>query len=155
MAGTFKFELVTPERMVLSQDASQVVVPGVEGEFTVLPRHAPVISALRPGVVDATLGDARKLRVFVKGGFAEVDADRLIVLAERALEVEAMSAADIAAELQTAEAELASAATDAARLAAASAVEQLKALGALEEFPAHATLRLTGGSGAGDRMRAA
>ena len=76
MAGTFKFELVTPERMVLSQDASQVVVPGVEGEFTVLPGHAPVISALRPGVVDATLGDARNIRVFVKGGFAEVDADR-------------------------------------------------------------------------------
>ena len=55
MAGTFKFELVTPERMVLSQDASQVVVPGIEGAFTVLPGHAPVISALRPGVVDATL----------------------------------------------------------------------------------------------------
>jgi F-type H+-transporting ATPase subunit epsilon len=129
MAGTFKFELVTPERMLLSQDASAVVVPGVEGEFTVLPSHAPVISALRPGVVDATLGDARKLRIFVKGGFAEVDADRLTVLAERALEVEAMGPADIAAELQTAEAELAAATTDAARLAAASAVDQLKALG--------------------------
>jgi F-type H+-transporting ATPase subunit epsilon len=129
MAGTFKFELVTPERMLLSQDASAVVVPGVEGEFTVLPKHAPVISALRPGVVDATLGDARRLRVFVKGGFAEVDADRLTVLAERALEVEAMSPADIAAELQTAEAEFAAATSDAARLAAASAVDQLKALG--------------------------
>lgn len=128
MAGTFKFELVTPERMVLSQDASQVVVPGVEGEFTVLPGHAPVISALRPGVVDATLGDARKMRVFVKGGFAEVDTDRLIVLAERALDVEAMDAASIAAELQTAEAELAAATSDAAKLAAASAVAQLQAL---------------------------
>jgi F-type H+-transporting ATPase subunit epsilon len=129
MAGTFKFELVTPERMVLSQDATQVVVPGVEGEFTVLPGHAPVVSALRPGVVDATLGDARAVRVFVKGGFAEVDADRLIVLAERALDVAAMDAAAIAAELQAAEAELAAAATDAARLAAASAVERLRALG--------------------------
>jgi len=129
MAGTFKFELVTPERMVLSQDASQVVVPGLEGEFTVLPGHAPVISALRPGVVDATLGDARHVRVFVKGGFAEVDADRLIVLAERALDVEAMDAATVAAELQAAEAELAAATTDAARLAAASAVERLRALG--------------------------
>jgi F-type H+-transporting ATPase subunit epsilon len=129
MAGTFKFELVTPERMVLSQDATQVVVPGVEGEFTVLPGHAPVISALRPGVVDATLGDARTMRVFVKGGFAEVDADRLIVLAERAMDVESMDAAGIAAELQSAEAELAAATTDAARLAAASAVERLRALG--------------------------
>ena len=129
MAGTFKFELVTPERMVLSQDASEVVVPGFEGEFTVLPNHAPVISALRPGVVSATLGDARKLRVFVKGGFAEVDADRLTVLAERALEVDGMSAADISSELATAEADLTAATNDAARLAAASAVDQLKALG--------------------------
>jgi F-type H+-transporting ATPase subunit epsilon len=129
MAGTFKFELVTPERMVLSQDATQVVVPGVEGEFTVLAGHAPVISALRPGVVDATLGDARTIRVFVKGGFAEVDADRLVVLAERALDVEAMDSAGVAAELQTAEAELAAATTDASRLAAASAIDQLKALG--------------------------
>lgn len=128
MAGTFKFELVTPERMVLSQDASQVVVPGVEGEFTVLPGHAPVISALRPGVVDATLGDARTIRVFVKGGFAEIGADLVTVLAERALNVEAMDAAAISQELQTAEADLAAATGDAEKLAAASAVEQLKAL---------------------------
>lgn len=129
MAGTFKFELVTPERMVVSQDATQVVVPGVEGEFTVLPGHAPVISALRPGVVDATLGDAAKSRFFVRGGFVEVEADRLVVLAERALDVQAMGAGDVAAELQAAEAELAAATTDAARLAAASAVDRLKALG--------------------------
>ena len=128
MAGTFKFELVTPERMVLSQDASQVVVPGVEGEFTVLPGHAPVISALRPGVVDATLGDARSIRVFVKGGFAEVDADRVTVLAERALNVETMDAAAISHELQLAESDLAAATGDADKHAAASAVEQLKAL---------------------------
>jgi F-type H+-transporting ATPase subunit epsilon len=128
MAGTFKFELVTPERMVLSQDASQVIVPGVEGEFTVLPGHAPVISALRPGVVAATLGDARNIRVFVKGGFAEIDADRVTVLAERALDVEAMDTATISQELQAAEADLAAATGDADKLAAASAVEQLKAL---------------------------
>lgn len=128
MAGTFKFELVTPERMVLSEDASQVVVPGVEGEFTVLSGHAPVIAALRPGVVDATLADARTMRVFVKGGFAEVDADRLVVLAERAIDIAEADAASIAAELETAEADLAAATTDAARLAAASAVERLRSL---------------------------
>jgi len=128
MAGTFKFELVTPERMLLSEDATQVVVPGVEGEFTVLAGHAPVVSALRPGVVDATLGDARKMRVFVKGGFAEVDAERLIVLAERALDLDATDASTIAFELQAAEADLAAAATDAAMLAAHSAVDRLRAL---------------------------
>ena len=128
MAGAFRFELVTPERMVLSEDAAQVVVPGVEGEFTVLAGHAPVIAALRPGVVDATLADARTMRVFVKGGFAEVDADRLIVLAERAIDLARIDAAGIAAELETAEAELAAATSDAARLAATSAVERLRAL---------------------------
>jgi F-type H+-transporting ATPase subunit epsilon len=128
MAGTFKFELVTPERMLLSEDAAQVVVPGVEGEFTVFAGHAPVVSALRPGVVDATLSDSRRMRVFVKGGFAEVDAERLVVLAERALDLEAADAASIASELQTAEAELAAASSDAARLAATSAVDRLRAL---------------------------
>ena len=129
MADTFKFELITPERMVLSADASQVLVPGFEGEFTVLPGHAPVISALRPGVVDAALANTRKVRVFVKGGLAEVDADRVTVLAERAIPIEAMDAETVAAELQTAEAELAAAVNDAARLAAATAVERLKAMG--------------------------
>ena len=128
MAGTFRFELVTPERMVLSEEAGQVIVPGIEGEFTVLTGHAPVIAALRPGVVGATLADGRTVRTFVKGGFAEVDADRLTVLAERALDVAALDAAGIAAELQAAEAELAAAGDDAARLAAASAVTELQAL---------------------------
>lgn len=130
MAGTFKFELVTPERMTLSQDANQVVMPGLEGDFTVLPGHAPVISALRPGVVDVTLPDGRKTRHFVKGGFAEVDAEHLTVLVERALEVEAMDAATIAAELAVAEADLASATDDTARLAAAAALDRLKGLNA-------------------------
>jgi F-type H+-transporting ATPase subunit epsilon len=128
MAGTFTFELVTPERMLLSEDATQVVVPGLEGEFTVLAGHAPVVTALRPGVVDATLSDSRTVRVFVKGGFAEVDTERLIVLAERALDLEATDAAGIAAEIETAEAELAAATTDIARLVAYSAVERLRAL---------------------------
>jgi F-type H+-transporting ATPase subunit epsilon len=128
MADTFKFDLVTPERMALSEDVSQVVVPGVEGEFTVLPGHAPVISALRAGVLEVALPDASKTRIFVKGGFAEVDAGHLIVLAERALPVDEMNAATIAIELETAEAELAAARDDTSRLAAASAVERLKAL---------------------------
>jgi F-type H+-transporting ATPase subunit epsilon len=128
MAGTFKFELVTPERMALSEDVTQVVVPGVEGEFTVLPGHAPVISALRPGVIEVAKPDAGKTRIYVKGGFAEVDADRLTVLAERALDVAGMDAGTIAAELEAAEAELAAAADDASRLAAASAVERLRAI---------------------------
>jgi F-type H+-transporting ATPase subunit epsilon len=130
MADNFKFELVTPERMLMSEDVSQVVVPGTEGDFTVLAGHAPVISTIRPGVIAASLGDSRTVRLFVKGGFAEVDQNRLTVLAERALEVEAMDAALIAAELKAAEGELAAATDDAARLAANAALEQLRRLGA-------------------------
>jgi F-type H+-transporting ATPase subunit epsilon len=128
MADTFRFELVTPERMALSEDVAEVVVPGVEGEFTVLPGHAPTISALRPGVIEVALPDASKTRIFVKGGFAEVDAGHLTVLAERALAVEEMDAVVVAAELEAAEAELAAAGDDASRLAAAFAVDRLRAL---------------------------
>jgi len=96
----------------------------------VLPGHAPVISALRPGVIEVTLAESGETeRIFVKGGFAEVDADRVTVLAERAMAVDQMSADVVTAELERAEAELAAAADDASRLAAASAVERLRAMG--------------------------
>jgi F-type H+-transporting ATPase subunit epsilon len=130
MAEAFKFELVTPERMLLSEDASQVVIPGTEGEFTVLAGHAPVISSIRPGVITASLADNRTVRLFVKGGFAEVEQDRLVVLAERALELDRVDRGVLAAELKAAESELAAATDDAARLAAHAAVEQLRALAA-------------------------
>jgi F-type H+-transporting ATPase subunit epsilon len=130
MAETFRFELVTPERMLLSEDASQVVIPGTEGEFTVLAGHAPVISSIRPGVIAASLADSRTVRLFVKGGFAEVDQNRVVVLAQRALEVDAVDRGLLAAELSAAESELAAARDDAARLAAYAAVEQLRALAA-------------------------
>ena len=75
MAGTFKFELVSPERILLSVDADQVVVPGADGDFAVLAGHAPVIATLRPGVLGVTAGGTRK-RLFVKSGFCEVDPSR-------------------------------------------------------------------------------
>jgi F-type H+-transporting ATPase subunit epsilon len=130
MAEAFKFELITPERMLLSEDASQVVIPGTEGEFTVLAGHAPVISGLRPGVIAASLADNRTVRLFVKGGFAEVEQNRLVVLAQQALDVDAVDRGVLAAELEAAESELAAATDDAARLAAHAAVEQLRALAA-------------------------
>ncbi len=129
MAGTFRFELVSPERVLLSVDADQVVVPGNDGDFAVLAGHAPVISTLRPGVLDVTAGSVRK-RLFVKSGFAEVDPARLTVLAEKAYDVEELSAATIADELKTAEAELASAKDDSSRRMADTLVTELKRLSA-------------------------
>jgi F-type H+-transporting ATPase subunit epsilon len=129
MAGTFKFELVSPERVLMSVDADQVVVPGSDGDFTVLAGHAPVISTLLPGVLDVTAGGVRK-RLFVKSGFAEVDPTRLTVLAERAYDVDELSAQTIADELKTAEAELAAAKDDSAKRMADTLVSELKRLSA-------------------------
>jgi F-type H+-transporting ATPase subunit epsilon len=123
----FRFELVTPERVLLAEEAEQVVVPGSEGDFTVLVNHAPVIATLRAGVLDVQLPGASR-RLFIKGGFAEVEPERLTVLAERAFDVAEASAGEIAAELEAAEAELAAAKDDSARLAAQTAVDRLKAL---------------------------
>jgi len=127
MAGTFKFELVTPERVLMSSDVSEVLVPGADGDFTVYAGHAPVISTLRPGVIVAKDG-AKATRLYVRGGFCEVAPDSLTVLAEQASDVERMNADAVAGELKAAEAALAAATTDDARWAANTAIERLKAL---------------------------
>lgn len=127
MAGTFKFELVSPERVLLSIDADQVVVPGADGDFAVLEGHAQVIATLRPGVLDVTAGGSRR-RLFVKAGFAEVDPSHLTVLAETAYDVDDLSSATIAEELKTAEAELAAAKDDNAKRMADTLVTELKRL---------------------------
>jgi F-type H+-transporting ATPase subunit epsilon len=129
MAGTFKFELVSPERVLLSIDADQVVVPGSDGEFAVLAGHAPVIATLRPGVLDVTAGGSTR-RLFVKSGFAEVDPSRLTVLAEKAYDVDEMSSSAIAEELKAAEADLAAAKDDNAKRMADTLVNELKRLSA-------------------------
>lgn len=129
MAGTFKFELVSPERVLLSIDADQVVVPGSDGEFAVLAGHAPVIATLRPGVLDVTAGGSKR-RLFVKSGFAEVDPSRLTVLAEKAYDIDDMSSSAIAEELRAAEADLAAAKDDNAKRMADTLVNELRRLSA-------------------------
>jgi len=84
MADTTQFELVSPERLVFSKAVEMVVVPGSEGNFGVLPKHAPLISTLRPGVIDIHEGGKVSEKIFVAGGFAEVTGDRCTVLAENA-----------------------------------------------------------------------
>jgi F-type H+-transporting ATPase subunit epsilon len=127
MAGTFKFELVSPERILVSADAEQVIVPGMEGQFTVFAGHAPVISTLRPGVLDAQVGGRRR-RVFVRSGFAEVEPDHLTVLAQHMLDLDNLDADQLAHELQSAEQMLADARDDVSRMVSGEAVEQLRAL---------------------------
>jgi F-type H+-transporting ATPase subunit epsilon len=88
MADTFKFEIVDPTKSVLSEDAELVIIPGGDGDFGVLPGHAPMLSTLRPGVVEIRERDLKiQLRIFVAGGFAEVTPERCTVLAETAVPV--------------------------------------------------------------------
>jgi F-type H+-transporting ATPase subunit epsilon len=81
------FELVSPEKLLVSQPVDMVVVPGSEGDFGVLPGHAPLISTVRPGVIEIYEGNSVRQRIFVAGGFAEVTAERCTVLAEQAMPV--------------------------------------------------------------------
>ena len=127
MAGTFQFELVTPERLLLAGEAEQVVIPGVEGDFAVLSGHAPVISTLRAGILEITMTDAKR-RVFVKKGIAEADSERLTILAQTAIDVDEFDSQRIADELKVAEAELAEAPDDQSKLLAETLVDQLKRL---------------------------
>ncbi len=127
MAGTFKFELVSPERILMSVDAEQVIVPGAEGQFTVFQGHAPVISTLLPGVIHVTTEEFKKA-IFVRSGFAEVTADQLTILAERAFIIDEVDPRHLDDELDMAQNALDSADTDDARLHVTRAIEQLKAL---------------------------
>jgi F-type H+-transporting ATPase subunit epsilon len=87
MADSVEFELVSPERLLLSKSVEMVVVPGSEGDFGVLPRHAPLISTIRPGIIRVYEGGQVTDQIFVAGGFAEVTGTRCTVLAEEALPV--------------------------------------------------------------------
>jgi F-type H+-transporting ATPase subunit epsilon len=115
MAETLLFELVSPERLVLSQPVEMVVVPGAEGDFGAMPKHAPVISAVRPGVIDVYIGGKVAERIFVAGGFAEVTGERCTVLAEEAWPVAEIDSVKVAVRMAEAEKAAAAADTDYAR----------------------------------------
>ena len=128
MADALKFELVSPERLLVSRDVGMVVVPGSEGDFGVLPDHAPLISTVRPGVIDVyddgtTISD----RIFVSGGFAEVTGERCTVLADQAIPVKDLDRTAAQKELDELQRELASAGDDAARDRVAARIEAAEA----------------------------
>lgn len=122
MADKIAFELVSPERLLVSREVDMAVVPGAEGDFGVLPGHAPLLSPVRPGVIEIHDEDAAVERIFVVGGFAEAAPDRCTVLATEALPLSDIARAD-------AEARLADAPDEPARAAAAALVEALEHYG--------------------------
>jgi len=114
-AETTEFELVSPEKLLMSKAAEMVVVPGTEGDFGALPRHAPMMTAVRPGVIDVYQGGKVEDRIFVAGGFAEVNETRITVLAEEAIPLNELTMETAQNRLSAAEKELAGAASDYAR----------------------------------------
>ena len=97
------FQLVMPEREVLATEADMVVVPGSEGDFGVLPGHAPLISTVRPGVIEVFQGTKAEQRFLVVGGFAEVTPERCTVLADEAMPFETVTAEQLAERERVAE----------------------------------------------------
>ncbi len=97
-----QFELVSPERLLVSEDVEMVVVPGSEGDFGILPGHSPMISTVRPGVIHIFAGGTVSSRIFVAGGFAEVTESRCTVLAEEALPVDEIDRASVETDLKEA-----------------------------------------------------
>ncbi len=113
-----EFELVSPERLLLSEAVEMVVVPGTEGDFGVLPRHTPMISTLRPGVIRVFEKGAVTESIFVAGGFAEVTPERCTVLADQALPLAQIDRAAAEQQLADAREDLADAEDESARKAA-------------------------------------
>ncbi len=126
--GKFRFQLVSPEKMVMTGEVEQVVVPGAEGDFTVLPNHAPVLASLRPGILDITIAKGEERRIFVRGGFAQVTPESLTVLAQRTINVEDLDFGRLEEEIRDAEDDLQDAGDDETRRKAQDTLDRLKVI---------------------------
>lgn len=127
------FELVSPERLLFSGDVAEVDIPGTEGDMGILPGHAPVLSTLRPGVITVTKDGGQKERIFVRGGFAEVNPQGLTVLAEVAVPVAELHPDLLAQQIKDAQEDVSDAQDDETRRRAQESLDHLQALqGALQ-----------------------
>lgn len=126
MAGSFHFELVSPERLLISEDVEAVRVPGSEGEFEVLDGHAPFLSTLRPGLMTVRGGEKSERQIFVRGGFADTGPNGLTVLAEEAIPVEEIDREVIASQISDAEDDVKDAKDEATRDEAERHLEHLR-----------------------------
>jgi len=113
MPDPFKFELVSPERLLVSDEVEQVLVPGAEGDMTVLAYHAPVLTTLRPGLLDIGFPGGKSQRFFIRGGFAEVNPAGLTVLAETAIDLDELKAEQLVQAIKDAEEDVADLSDDA------------------------------------------
>ena len=125
MADTISFDLVSPERLLLSTHADMVTVPGTDGYMGVMAGHMSLISTLRPGMVDV-LKDGKDTKYFIRGGFVEVNAEKITVLAEEAIPMAELAVETIDQRIRDAEEDLAVAKTDADRHKAAEVLDDLR-----------------------------
>jgi F-type H+-transporting ATPase subunit epsilon len=129
MTEKIPFDIVSPERLLLSDEADMVTVPGTDGDFGVLAGHMPLISTLRPGVIDirggAASGDSR---FFVLGGFAEASPGKLTILAEDAIPMTSVDAAALEQRIRNTEEDLGLAKTEAERARVAEQLDHLRQL---------------------------
>jgi F-type H+-transporting ATPase subunit epsilon len=127
MAEKLHFSLVAPERELVNEDVDQVDVPGVEGDFGVLPRHAPVIAMVKPGAL-RIYNDGATRRMFVNGGFADVTPSGLTILAEDAVDLAEVDVAALEQDLKDAREDVADAKDDAHLIPAQKRLARLEAL---------------------------
>jgi F-type H+-transporting ATPase subunit epsilon len=128
MAQTFKFELVSPERLLVSAEVESVMAPASEGDMTVMANHAPVMTAIRPGVVAVKTAQGKENRYVVFGGFADVTPTAFTLLAEHATAVDAIDRPALAKRILDAREDLSDARDDEAKQRAAEILEQLLTL---------------------------
>jgi F-type H+-transporting ATPase subunit epsilon len=128
MPEAFTFELVSPERLLVSEAVESVVIPGTEGEMTVLALHAPVMTTVKPGVVTVKPVSGAEERYVVFGGFADILPSGCTLLAESAVSVNDIDRTDLARRIQDAKEDVADATDDAARTKADELLAQLTTL---------------------------
>lgn len=117
IANNFDFELVSPERKLMSEKAWQVTIPGEEGYFGVRAGHSSIVSSIRPGVVEiVTTQGAAPTKIFIAGGFADVTATNCTILAEEAKMLDELKQDDIEKEMSEAAQNLANAKDEVERI---------------------------------------
>ncbi len=124
------FELVSPAKLLFSGDVTSVQIPGTEGEMMILEGHAPVLSTLRPGVVVVQKEGGQSDKIFVRGGFAEVNAQGLTLLAETAIPLADLNRATLDQQIKDAEEDVADAKDDEKKRKSSEALDHLRALAA-------------------------
>ena len=112
MADNIAFELVSPDHLLISEDVDMIVIPGGEGDFGVLVGHQPMISTVRPGILEVEKAGAENRRIFVNGGFAEITGDRCAVMTEEAVPVEELDRANLEQRIKDAEEDIQEARSD-------------------------------------------